>query len=260
MNCTNIPTFVISLKESQERRDWISKQLGDMGIEFEFFDAVDGRSLDAQDYQAYNRKKRLRYFGRDMKGGEIGCLLSHKRIYEKIVDNNLEMALILEDDVILKESFVRAIKEISKIGDKFEIARFLGSPKVAKHKRRKITHLFDDYWIVRIPTTPGGAHAYVITQKGAKSMLKVMDKNYLPIDTLIGHAWKTKIRSYIIQPGLAVQDLSMESSIGEERFDKSVALSGIEKALFPITRGWFKFCEAVGKKWVWLTTYFKEKS
>ncbi len=71
---------------------------------------------------------------------------------------------------------------------------------------------------------------------------------------------KTTITPYIIQPGLAVQDLSMESSIGEERFDKSVALSGISKIMFPITRGWFKFCEAVGKKWVWFTTYFKEKN
>ena len=36
--------FVISLKRSPERRRYIEKQLDDLNIKFEFFDAVDGRN------------------------------------------------------------------------------------------------------------------------------------------------------------------------------------------------------------------------
>lgn len=259
MNLPHIPTFVISLEEATDRREWMNKQLSEIGINFEFFNAIDGRKFDVPNHPSYDKNKRLKYFGRNMKGGEIGCLLSHRGIYEKIINDNLDMALILEDDVVLKGGFKQAITELTKIGDKFDVVRFLGSPKVAKHKNRKVAHLFDDFWMVRIKTTPGGTHAYIVTNQGAKKLLKHMDKNYLPVDTLVGHAWKTGAKSYIVQPGLATQDLTMESSIGEERFDKSVDLKGFQKTIFPITRAWFKFSEAIGKSWVWYSNYFKEK-
>lgn len=52
--------YVISLKRSPERREYIKKQLDDLSIEFEFFDAVDGRVEPPHPlFKSYNYTKRL---------------------------------------------------------------------------------------------------------------------------------------------------------------------------------------------------------
>ena len=39
------PVFVISLLEATERRERMTKVLGDLNIPFEFIDAIDGRNF-----------------------------------------------------------------------------------------------------------------------------------------------------------------------------------------------------------------------
>ncbi len=77
-------TFVISLPEATGRQEHMRQQLSAQGIsDFEFFTAVDGRAFDVPTHPVYNAAKRRLFFGRDLKGGELGVLLSHKAIYEK---------------------------------------------------------------------------------------------------------------------------------------------------------------------------------
>ena len=74
-----IKIYVINLKRSIERRDVIAGKLNAYGLEYEFFEGVDGAGLDygllhhiqqqATEYQAK--------YGRLMLPGEIGAAMSH---------------------------------------------------------------------------------------------------------------------------------------------------------------------------------------
>ena len=108
------PIFVISLPSTKERRIYISKQLEKLGLPFSFFDAVNGYDLDVLTHKNYNGRKRRLSFGRDLTQGELGCLLSHKELYEKICDDDLESAIILEDDVILHEDFPKILNSLNQ--------------------------------------------------------------------------------------------------------------------------------------------------
>jgi len=99
----NIKTYVISLADEEIRRENIKKQLNELNIEFQFFDAIDFRNVPIETLgnyttQDFKYKKPLRPLTR----GEIGCSLSHLTLISKLKQNlNSDAFLILEDDAIL---------------------------------------------------------------------------------------------------------------------------------------------------------------
>jgi collagen beta-1,O-galactosyltransferase len=42
---------------------------------------------------------------RPLKLGEIGCFLSHYKVWNDVVENNYERVVVLEDDVVFEPSF-----------------------------------------------------------------------------------------------------------------------------------------------------------
>jgi GR25 family glycosyltransferase involved in LPS biosynthesis len=100
--------YVVSLPGSQARRESIASQLGALRLSFEFVDAVFGRELPAEALERYRANQR-RHAGwkRDLSPGEIGCALSHQSVYERVLAAGIGKAIILEDDVVLSEDFVR---------------------------------------------------------------------------------------------------------------------------------------------------------
>lgn len=255
-----IPAFVISLPEAYDRRKRIAAVMEEAGLNYQFFDAVDGRDFDVINHPLYDAAKRLRYFGKHLKGGEIGCTLSHKNIYQHMVDNNIGRALIFEDDVILRPDFTRVLEKILASTIDYDAVRFLGSPKLERLKMRNVYKIDGIYNLVRHSGMPGGAHATLMTKGGAEKILKCLTRTPYPIDALLGRSWLTGLNWFTVRPGLAAQDLSFDSSIGEERFDRKKDITGLAKTLYPLNRAWFKFSETLCKKFWYYKTYFKDRN
>tara|TARA_B100001989_G_scaffold222129_1_gene175378 strand:+ start:1456 stop:2256 length:801 start_codon:yes stop_codon:yes gene_type:complete len=246
-----IPTFVISLKDEQQRRDYSAAHLRQRGFEFEFFDAIDARKMNVLSHPDYDHARRRRSHGRDLKPGELGCFLSHRAVYQKIITDNLPFALVVEDDCIFHENAKDVLEAFLAKNLEFDVIRLLGSKKVAEGKHRKILPICqksgEEFWLIRLRTAYGGTHATLISQAGARKLIKATRKFAYPIDTLMGRCWETGIQAYSIQPGLAVQDEAMDSTIGDARMDKTIELDGFEKWMFKVTRPAFKLDEACGK-------------
>ena len=233
---TPFPTvMVISLNKASDRRKTMSKRLMDMGIEFEFLTAVDGNCLTSDQLGIYNGRQRRIFFGKDLYPGEIGCLLSHKIAIEKIAASSRE-AIILEDDAVLSEDFKYVVRELLAHKEDWELVRFFGDKKHSTRLQRKIVDLGKGYWLTRLSTTPGGAHAYLLNQSGARKLLRQLEHTSTPIDTLMGQSWKTGISTLSVYPGIAHADSHVQSQIGDERFDEKPNTVGFEKLIFPIAR------------------------
>jgi glycosyl transferase family 25 len=91
-------------------------QLENLQMPFEFVIGVDGRKLtETQLNLFFDEKKCNKYYwrkqgkNRGMIRGEIGCALSHKLIYTKMIQENIQRAVILEDDVIISKDFFEII-------------------------------------------------------------------------------------------------------------------------------------------------------
>ena len=259
MSNTSLPTsFVINLPRDKERRETMAARLDKLGLPYEIFEAVNGYELKPEELGFYDSKKRCRYFGRDLEPGELGCLLSHYKIYQKMVADNIEHAVILEDDVIFEDNFPHVLEALLETKVPWDVIRFLGSKKIYKRGCRKIVPLVGEYWLARLPTAPGGAHGYLITLRAAHIMLKHMQKNWMPIDTLQGRTWETGLETLVTHPAPLYPDERAGSTIGDARFDKTVTLQGWERKLFPLFRGWFKLNETLGKKYTYLSSWFRD--
>lgn len=98
-----IPTFLINLDRDQERLAYIDKQLRSLNIPYERYQAIYGKDINTDAF--IDAEKSFRVEGRKLSPGDIGTALSHRGVYEKVILNNLEYALILEDDIILPDNF-----------------------------------------------------------------------------------------------------------------------------------------------------------
>lgn len=99
------------------------------GLEYEFFDAVDGNLL-TYDYVSKCRARSDGWYHQDwgkahsMKPGEIGVALSHLGIYKKIIEEQIEWAVILEDDVVFDQRLKNILKHqkgIDRLMKKFDL-------------------------------------------------------------------------------------------------------------------------------------------
>lgn len=106
------PIFVISLADAGARRVSLVAALDALGLEWELFEAVDGRrGLGPVWESLIDRAGAAKAMGRPLTNGEFGCALSHRGIYEIILQRGLEGAIVLEDDAILRPDFARFVRE-----------------------------------------------------------------------------------------------------------------------------------------------------
>jgi glycosyl transferase family 25 len=250
------PIYVINLPRDAERRAAIRARLDLMALQYRIVDAVDGKSL-APD--AYDQRLRRRYFGRALTPGEIGCLLSHRRVCALMLAEQCPEAIVLEDDAVLSPDFVEVIKALQRCAHQWDLVRFVGSPKIHARGFRRVRPLCDSYWLIRLPTTPGGSHAYLLNRKAAAVLESQLGQSFLPMDILQGWSWRTGLETLAVYPTLAAQDADSGTTIGEERFSKAVALSGWERWLFPVNRFLYKTLDGWGKKRIWLGSWYRDR-
>jgi len=95
--------LVLTVPRFKERHEKVKERLA--GISFEFFYGTDKNDLDADAIghnYVYDKSTSLavRQQFKELNTGEIACSLSHRNIYQAMIDNNWERVLIFEDDVV----------------------------------------------------------------------------------------------------------------------------------------------------------------
>ncbi|MCC3306456.1 glycosyltransferase family 25 protein [Sneathiella sp. HT1-7] len=254
------PIFVINRPKDTHRRADMTGRLAKVGLTPIYFDAIDGYKLDIPNLADYDGEKRRRYFGKDLKAGEIGCLLSHRAIYEKMVAENIPQALVLEDDTFLADDFKNVLQDIQKTTIHWDLIRFIGHGKVFDIGYRTLAPLSHGYSITRVPTSPSGAYAYLLTLKAATRLLHFMQRNWVPVDIIHSRAWQTRLETLLIHPSPVKPDLEGPSTIGEERFDKAKQIRGLTKLLHPFYRFWYKLSNGAGKRILYLMAWFRDRN
>lgn len=217
----DIPVFVINLERDLARRAYMQESLSGLGIECEFVSAVDGSRLHQTIYQRYDQKRCLRIYGVDMIPAEVGCYLSHYNLYERMVAERIETALILEDDVTLLKEFPEVVNALLELkGFDWKVVRLttlrpkVERPASAKFYGQRLAHVAPGYDFFRLRTHVLGAGAYLINQFGARSLIEYGRNFFMPIDHTMDRFWENGIVPYVVRPFPAHQRQDLVSSIG----------------------------------------------
>ncbi|WP_224554200.1 glycosyltransferase family 25 protein [Pectobacterium versatile] len=111
MEKNKVPVFIVSLAKDTNRRKSIADTLKKESIDFEFIDAILGSDLPREELDRIKASSPKEF---NPTASEIGCSLSHQKIYSKIINEKIEWAIILEDDAIINSSLKHLINGLSE--------------------------------------------------------------------------------------------------------------------------------------------------
>jgi len=104
--------FVVNLATATQRREAMQALLAQHQITATWLDAVDGRLIpEAELAQHFDAERAELEYG-PMSRGEIGTSLSHVKIYRQMVEQNIQYAVVLEDDVELAPDFCSVLSQL----------------------------------------------------------------------------------------------------------------------------------------------------
>lgn len=160
--------FVINMAESRKRWLNISSQLDALNVSYERIDGVDASKLSPEElskYYSYKENKNL--FPRPLMVGEIGCHISHIKCWLEIVRQDLDFGVVLEDDAILSEKFLSAIRFLQEHPFEWDFIRLQPETKnrILYFQKKFSEFAFDEY--IR---TSGGAYGYAINISTARKL------------------------------------------------------------------------------------------
>jgi glycosyl transferase family 25 len=203
-----VPVWVLNLKRDEERLHFMQKQLNELGVEYRVIEAIDGHSLTEKDKRGiYSKELALSYFGRELTTGEIGCALSHIRMWELMLKEQLEEVIILEDDIRIGRSLLSVLDNRDKLPQDYEHINFSTDAAQAPFGG----FITDIYRASHHKEQAYLASAYCLRKKGAQKLMNLVYPFYLPIDNFVS---TTDIISYGIDPKVAVL-ADFNSSIGK---------------------------------------------
>lgn len=225
MKNSEVRVYVISLSGHNERREFISKQLDQIGISYSFFDAINvSTNLDYCKY--IDLHKSIQVNGRKLSNGEIGCSLSHYFVYKDIVEKKINFALILEDDAIVDDNLKFFVEGSILNATEWDVI-LLGYSKVSKQDYVKINKFNPIGNIIYnretkigrvLKNTTCGTVGYLVSFSGASKLLAMN----LPGNTLADN-WPYfekhgGLSIFHCRPFLVFEDfLNLKSSIEHER-------------------------------------------
>lgn len=255
-----------------QRLKQMTKRAG-LSDEVQRFSAISGKDISIEEL-----KKRSTWIGRQLQPlGVLGCAMSHISLWEKMVAEDIPMAIIFEDDVELVDNFRERLEEslqkliqtypslgVSPVSQPFSSSASL-TPSAAEsfecakktlhhtpavipvdvillgglgrvHPQGKdsvASRLFSWYFGGRqtlcqaqsisvqqrnsgvyIPRRPAGTHAYLVTQQGARSLLKACPKARYHIDI---DAWGQRtVNVGMFDPMLAYQSFGASTLTDRE--------------------------------------------
>ena len=239
--------YVVNLKNDLDRRKNIINEIEKQNIKnYEIIDAIDGNELSEQELNnlSYKDKNLINPWNIKMSPSQVGCALSHIKIYKKFIKTDYNYALILEDDAVFIQSFNEDLKKLilKNITDKkqilllSELKEFFSKP-IDKNNSYEIVNVTNAFF----------THSYIINKEAAKSIIKF---NY-PVKTIADNFVFFKIYCGIkitgLNPYLVDQD--------NKNFKTTIFKETKTEKVFLIRRFFYKFKIKIFKKFMKFKTH-----
>ena len=179
--------FIINLeKRVEKKKKMISRTKNLLQFNIEIFKGIDGSNIDKSFLDRENIKIRSNWKNPYTKNvitkGEIGCALSHIKIWETIIERNYKYTLIIEDDIVFENNFVEKVKgyfnQINNLNfdfDLFYLSRKSFEPDLAKYSDNIYKPNFS-YWTC----------GYILSFNGALKLINSKyKKDLIPVDEFL---------------------------------------------------------------------------
>jgi GR25 family glycosyltransferase involved in LPS biosynthesis len=204
--------YLINMDKDKERLKAVTKECDNINIKFERFPGVNVNNLSKEILNKYIPNKIQKYGP----NGMIGCGLSHLFVWKDAINKNYKNILVLEDDVFFtddfNEYFLNVIKEVP---EDYDILYLGYKDKICNPpKNCSFNYVYKPYF-------PLNLHAYIVSNKGLKKLVSLIDKIHYHIDWLIAQKID-KLNIYASQKRIANQKYKNSNNSNLKKFPKII--------------------------------------
>jgi GR25 family glycosyltransferase involved in LPS biosynthesis len=234
----NHQAFVICLERATARLAHARATLTQLPLPAEILPAIDGRAMPPDAIEAvYHRCLHRPNYPFQLDAGNIGCFLSHRAVWQKIVEHNLDAALVLEDDAHVDPALLGRAVEFSAANCPPDA--YLQFPVRQLPTNSKCIVAGDGIRIVCPRVTPLRTSGQWVTRGAAETLLAVTQAIDRPVDTMLQMHWITNVRLLAIEPS-GISDMTADlggSMIGAGKARRSM----IQTVSREVNRAWYRW-------------------
>ncbi|MCR9139070.1 MAG: glycosyltransferase family 25 protein [Alphaproteobacteria bacterium] len=191
--------FIIHLARATARRQHVDQLIMDCPVPAEIVDAVDGGLLSPDERaDVYVPRLHRPAYPFTLREAEIGCFLSHRLCWQKIVENDLPYALVFEDDALLDKEIAGKALELAE--NHIEESGYIQLPVRAIGDNPYVVAQDNGTRLVRPGVVPLRLSGQMISRSAARELLRLTTVFDRPVDTFLQMFWLTGIRPLAVEP------------------------------------------------------------
>ncbi len=201
----SVQVYYVNLDKAEERRKAIVPQLEQLGIPYKQVSAVYGKELpEAEKDKLVNKTIFKLMMRREVLDGEIGCYLSHLKVWKEFLKSKASYALIFEDDASFDPSEMRkVVNELIANNDKWDYVNL--DPN--RWNKGRVVKILSDKFSLRAPTYVVWKNTgQLINRKAAASLIKHALPIRMAVDVYVHRTWELGYKYRIVAPPVVRHD------------------------------------------------------
>lgn len=194
-----IHSFVIHLERATGRRPQVDRLLDSLPSPAEVVRAVDGLTLAKRDIEAVARRGLHRpQYPFPLTRTEVACFLSHRRVWQAILDRGLDAALVVEDDATIADPRFADVLEAARTGLGAE--EFVRFPHRERHEPGPVVRSMGEACLTE-PRLPAlGMVMQLVGHEAARRLLEASLVFDRPVDSFVQMQWLHGARVLTARP------------------------------------------------------------
>lgn len=212
MQTLQIKAFIIHLERATERQAQVQALAAQLPVPAQIMTAVDAKTLsDETVRQFYQPRLHKPYYPFTLSRSEIACFLSHRKVWQSMLDQNLDAALILEDDVALTADFPAVFNAACALlaNSDQQDSQLIRLPFRPEKESGTLVQNYDTLSIIRPCPVGLGTIGQILNRQAAAMLLEKTRQFDRPIDTFQQMHWVTQIHPLAAIPG-GVMEISAD--------------------------------------------------
>ncbi|MEQ1942361.1 glycosyltransferase family 25 protein [Mesorhizobium sp. VNQ89] len=199
---------MINLDRASERRAHMDAQFHRLGVQPIRVPAVDSAELSAAETAHWQSRSQI---WKPLTPSQIACFLSHRKVWQLIVEAAEPWAFVCEDDIHLADDFADFVKTWSWCPHEAALIRAETDclPGQFSFFHRSVF----GHRLRRVKSSQLGSAGYFLSLEAAKRLLKFTENCCEPMDCLLFFDRGDKsqpVTAHQIDPALCVQDLRLD--------------------------------------------------
>lgn len=192
-----LPIYVINLQRATERRDYIQQHFADLGLEYEFFDAISSTQSHPW-FARFAPEKARRYRRCGISRSEMACFISHAMLWLRCLELQAPI-LVCEDDVVIDSKLLAIWPDLTALVERYGFIKLSALvPRGRGHYR--VLEQVGSYKLVEWQRDQSSAIAYLIAPDAARVLLEQAHHICFPVDNYMSLVWFHGVRHISLFP------------------------------------------------------------